>query len=79
MEQENLSSRYRRRVEWAQLAYLVVEREDPKRQHREGQSTDARHRDGPARSSDEGAVMALERRSRAGQVTLMPTRCLGRS
>ncbi len=57
----------------------VVEREDPERQHRKGQSTDARHRDGPARSSDEGAVMALERRGRAGQVTQMPTRCLGRS
>ena len=61
------------------LAHLVVEREDPKRQHREGQSTDARHRGGPARNSDEGAVMALERRGRAGQVTQMPTRSLGRS
>ncbi len=79
MEQENLSSRYRRPVEWGKLAHLVDEREDPKRQTRKGQSTDARHRDGPVRSSDEGAVMALERRGRAGQVTQMPTRCWGRS
>ena len=41
--------------------------------NREGQST-ARHRGGPARSSDEGPVMGLERRGRAGQVTVMPTR-----
>ena len=38
-----------------------------------GESTDARHRGGPARSSDEGPVMGLERRGRAGQVTLMST------
>jgi len=37
-----------------------------------GQST-ARHRGGPARSSDEGPVMGLERRGRAGQVVLMST------
>jgi hypothetical protein len=30
--------------------------------HREGKSTDAEHRDGAARSSDEGPVMGLERR-----------------
>src|SRR3954454_16859575 len=32
---------------------------------REGQSTDAGHRGGPVRSSDEGPVMGLERRDRA--------------
>ena len=30
--------------------------------NREGESTDAEHRDGVARSSDEGSVMELERR-----------------
>jgi RNA-directed DNA polymerase len=35
--------------------------------NREGQSTEARHRGGPARTSDEGSVMELERRDRAGQ------------
>src|SRR5258707_8646604 len=30
--------------------------------NREGQSTDAEHRDGPARSRDEGSVMGLDRR-----------------
>jgi hypothetical protein len=34
-----------------------------------GESTDARHRGGPVRSSDEGPVTGLERRGRAGQVT----------
>ncbi len=34
---------------------------------RKGQSTDAGHRGGPARSSDEGPVMGLERRGRADQ------------
>ena len=42
--------------------------------HRKGQSTDAGHRGGPARSSDEGPVMGLERRGRADQVDLRPTR-----
>jgi hypothetical protein len=41
--------------------------------NRERQST-ARHRGGPARSSGEGPVMGPERRGRAGQVTLRPTR-----
>ena len=43
-----------------------------------GQST-ARRRGGPARTSAEGPVMGLERRGRAGQLTRMPTRWLGRS
>jgi hypothetical protein len=46
--------------------------------NRLGQST-ARRRGGPARSSVEGLVMGLERRGRAGQLTRMPTRWLGRS
>src|SRR5690349_11358299 len=41
---------------------------------REWQSTDAGHRGGPARSSDEGPVMGLERRNRAvhGQLEVNP-------
>src|ERR1700728_1332285 len=47
---------------------LVARGRTPSGGHREGQSTDAGHRDGPARSSDEGPVMGLEPRGRAGQV-----------
>jgi hypothetical protein len=39
-------------------------RESPKRLIREGLRTDAGHRGGPDRSSDEGSVMGLERRGR---------------
>jgi hypothetical protein len=39
-----------------------------------GESTDARHRGGLARSSDEGPVMGLERRGQAGQITHQSTR-----
>jgi hypothetical protein len=46
--------------------------------NRSGQST-ARRRGGPARSSDEGPVMGLEPRGRAGPLTRMPTRWSGRS
>jgi hypothetical protein len=45
----------------------------PRGQDHAGKSTDARHRGGPTRSSDEGSVMELERRGRAGQVTQMST------
>jgi len=45
----------------------------PRGQDHVGKSTDARHRGGPTRSSDEGLVMRLERRGRAGQVTQMST------
>ena len=38
-----------------------------------GESTDARHRGGPARSSDEGPVMGPEPRGGAGQVTPQST------
>ena len=41
-----------------------VGRESSKRLIREGLSTDAGHRGGPTRSSDEGSVMGLERRGR---------------
>ena len=49
---------------------LAARGRTPTGSNREGQSTDARHRDGPARSSDEGSVMGLERRGRAGQEKL---------
>jgi len=40
-------------------------REPLKRKPRESQSTEARHRGGVARMSDEGAVMVLEQRGNA--------------
>jgi hypothetical protein len=40
----------------------------PSGEHRKGESTDARHGDGPTRSSDEGPVMGPERRGWTGQV-----------
>jgi hypothetical protein len=43
----------------------------PSEGNREGESTDARHRGGSARSSDEGSVMGLERRGRAVQARLL--------
>jgi hypothetical protein len=43
---------------------VVRGRETPKRLTREGLSTDAEHRGGPPRGSDEGPVMGLERRGR---------------
>ena len=69
MEQENLSSRYERPVEMGDAGPLVVKRENPMWPRPQGESTDARHRGGPARSSDEGPVMGLERRGWAGQIT----------
>src|SRR5664279_4559822 len=68
MEQENLSPRHR----WSGLDCLATRGRTPRGRNRGGQST-ARHRGGPARSSDEGLVMGLEQRGRAGQVTLRPT------
>jgi hypothetical protein len=52
--------------------WLAARGRAPGGRNREGWST-ARHRGGPARSSAEGPVMGLERRGRAGQVTLTPT------
>jgi hypothetical protein len=43
---------------------LVVWSENPKQQICEGESSDAGHRGGPTRNSDEGPVMGLERRGR---------------
>ena len=37
-------------------------RENPKRLILKGESTDAKHRDGPTRSSAEASVMEVERR-----------------
>jgi hypothetical protein len=71
MEQENLSSRYRR-LDRGSLRPVSTGR-TLSGDHREGQSTDARHRGGPARSSDEGPVIGLERRGRADQITLRST------
>ena len=45
----------------------------PSGDNHKGESTDARHRDGPTRSSGEGLVMRLERRGWAGQVVKLPT------
>ena len=63
MEQENLSPRYR----WPGERGLVAGGRTASGGHRERQSTDAGHRDGTARSSEEGPVMGLERRGRADQ------------
>jgi len=46
---------------------LVAKGRTPSGVNREGQSTDAGHWDGAARSSDEGPVMGLEPRGRADQ------------
>ena len=73
MEQENLSSRNRRPGLFGQPARGRTASGG----HRKRRST-ARHRDGPARSSGDGPVMGPERRGRAGQATLRPTR-MGRS
>lgn len=51
--------------QWRQRGPAVAGgRESPKRLIREGLRTDAGHRGGPDRSSDEGSVMGLERRGR---------------
>jgi hypothetical protein len=73
MEQENLSARDVRPVKWVRSAPW-----SPRGRTLDGESTDPRHRGGPARNSDEGPVMGLERRGRAGQVNQRPT-LLGRS
>jgi hypothetical protein len=52
-------------VQWSgSVLRLVVWSENPKQQICEGESSDAGHRGGPDRSSDEGPVMGLERRGR---------------
>jgi hypothetical protein len=46
----------------------------PSGRNRKDKSTDAGHRGGSARSSDEGSVMGLERRGRAVQARLLVNR-----
>jgi len=46
---------------------VAIQRENPKWQSPQGESTDARHWGGPTSSSDEGPVMGLEPRGRAVQ------------
>ena len=59
------AARARVRLGYGTLEPVVsMLREKPKRKPREGESTDARHRGGTTRSSDEGRVMRLERRGR---------------
>jgi hypothetical protein len=51
--------------QWSGLGLRpVVWSENPKQLICEGESSDAGHRGGPDRSSDEGSVMGLERRGR---------------
>src|SRR3954454_9198098 len=63
------TGRYRRG-----LPVRVARGRTPSGRNRKGQSTDARHRGGPARSSGEGPVMGLERRGWAGQIDLRSPR-----
>ena len=53
---------------------LVVWSENPKQLICEGESSDAGHRGGPSRSSDEGPVMGLERRGRIVLASLAANR-----
>jgi hypothetical protein len=64
VERGNLSSRAHRRPVERLWPAVVGGRESSKRLIREGLRTDAGHRGGPDRSSDEGPVMGLERRGR---------------
>jgi hypothetical protein len=73
-ERGNLSSRARGRPVERLWPAVVRGRESPKRPIREGLSTDAGHRGGPDRSSDEGPVMGLERRGRVILACLMVNR-----
>jgi Reverse transcriptase (RNA-dependent DNA polymerase) len=56
---------------WACAATRPARGRTPSRRNGKGQSTDAEHRDGPTRSSDEGPVMGLERRSRVIRTCLV--------
>jgi hypothetical protein len=53
---------------------LVVWSENPKQQICEGERSDAGHRGGPDRSSDEGPVIGPERRGRVVLVSLAVNR-----
>lgn len=65
-------------LQWVRVGPLAARGRVPSGGHREGQSTDAEHRGGPARSSDDGLVMGPERRCRASQIDQRSTRT-GRS
>jgi hypothetical protein len=67
MEQENQSLRRRSGRSTGWEAPRPARGRTPSGDNREGQSTDAEHWDGAARSSDEGLVMGLEPRGRADQ------------
>jgi hypothetical protein len=56
---------------WACAATRPARGRTPSRRNGKGQSTDAEHRDGPTRSSDEGPVMGLERRGRVIRTRLV--------
>jgi RNA-directed DNA polymerase len=56
---------------WACAATRPTRGRTPSRRNGKGQSTDAEHRDGPTRSSDEGPVMGLERRGRVIRTRLV--------
>jgi hypothetical protein len=61
--------------QWRQDGPAVVRAsENPKQLICEGESSDAGHRGGPDRSSDEGPVMGLERRGRVVLVSLAANR-----
>jgi hypothetical protein len=64
VERGNLSFRARGRPVERLWPPAAGGRENSKRLIREGLGTDAGHRGGPTRSSDEGPVMGLERRGR---------------
>jgi hypothetical protein len=61
--------------QWRQHGPAAVRAsENPKQLICEGESSDAGHRGGPSRSSDEGLVMGLERRGRVVLVSLAVNR-----
>ena len=60
-------------MHWVLSAPWLSKGRSPGGQGHRGESTDARHRGGPARSSDEGPVMGSEPRGWAGQVTHQST------
>src|SRR3954447_12536936 len=64
-------------VTWEPVASML--REEPKWRSHEGQSTDAGHRGGSARSSEEVPVMGMERRGRIIQFRQRVNRAIGRN
>jgi hypothetical protein len=74
VERGNLSSRAQRRPVERLWPAVAGGRESPKRLIREELRTDAGHRGGPDRSSDEGPVVGLERRGRVIRACSMVNR-----